>query len=143
MEINCISKKVYIPCSDNVCIPKIKLKVNNNIVIVEVVDKLGTGLEGLKNYKYLPENFGMLFVYDIPVRAEFWNKDTSLALDIAFLDCSGIIMEINVLEPYDETIIESTSNKVRYAIELNKGWFKKNNVVVGMKFCQLISILDK
>ena len=80
----------------------------------------------------------MLFVFDIPVKADFWNKDVSFAIDIAFLDCSGTILEINELNAYDKTIIKSNSNKVRYAIELNKGWFKKNNVVVGMKFCQCI-----
>jgi uncharacterized membrane protein (UPF0127 family) len=139
MIANCASKKIYIPCSNDICKTFIKLKVNNIILTAEVVDKLGTGTKGLSVYKFLPENSGMLFVYDIPVKAAFWNKNVSFALDIAFLDCSGTILEINELKPYDdETTIESNSNKVRYAIELNQGWFKKNNVVVGMKFCQCI-----
>jgi uncharacterized membrane protein (UPF0127 family) len=138
MIINCASKKIYIPCSNNNCKIIIKLKVNNIITTSEVVDKLGTGSEGLSKYKFLPENSSMLFVYDIPVKAAFWNKNVPFSIDIAFLDCSGTILEINELKANDETIVESNSNKVRYVIELNKGWFKKNNVLVGMKFCQCI-----
>ena len=80
----------------------------------------------------------MFFIYDIPVTAYFWNKGVSFGIDLAFLDCSGTILEITQLKPYDEITIESTSNKVRYAIELNEGWFKKRNIVSGMKFYQYI-----
>ena len=136
--MQCYSKKLFIPCSsyNNRIIRK--LKINNFNIKVNVVDKLGTGSEGLAIYKFLPKNNGMLFIYDIPVTAYFWNKDVSFGVDLAFLDCSGTILEIIQLKPYDEIIIESTSNKVRYAIELNEGWCKKRNIVSGMKFYQHI-----
>ena len=62
----------------------------------------------------------MLFIYDIPVTAYFWNKGVSYGIDLAFLDCSGTILEITQLKPNDETTIKSTSDKVIYAIELNE-----------------------
>jgi len=130
------SKKSYIPCSYSSKIPIINLKIGNYIASVEVIDKLGSGTIGLMNRNYLPENHGMLFVFDVPIKAYFWNKNTPIALDIAFLDCKGTILEIFQLNPNDETTIESTSDKVFYAIELNKGWFAKNNIVPGMKIYQ-------
>jgi uncharacterized membrane protein (UPF0127 family) len=89
------------------------------------------------NRNYLPENNGMLFVFDVPIKAYFWNKNTPIALDIAFLDCKGTILEIFQLNPNDENTIESTSDKVFYALELNKGWFNKHNIVPGMKIYQI------
>lgn len=138
MKKKCYSKKLFIPCSNCNCKIISTLKINNFKVTVEVVDKLGTGSKGLADIDYLPENYGMLFIYDIPVTAYFWNKGVSYAIDLAFLDCSGTILEINQLEPYDETTIKSISDKVRYTIELNKGWFKKHNVVPGMKIYQCL-----
>jgi uncharacterized membrane protein (UPF0127 family) len=37
------------------------------------------------------------------------------------------------LNPNDETPIESTTNNVIYAIEVNQGWFAARNIVPGMK----------
>ena len=78
----------------------------------------------------------MLFVFNEPIKVYFWNKNTPLALDIAFIDREGIILEILKLNPFDETIIQSISNKVYYALELNQGWFAKHNITAGMKIYQ-------
>lgn len=117
-------------------IQNVNLKIGNYIVSVEVVDKLESIILGLMYRNNLPENHGMLFVYDEPIKASFWNKNTKIALDIGFIDSQGTILEIFHLNPYDETLIESTTDKVLYAIELNKGWFNKHNIVPGMKIYQ-------
>ena len=88
------SKKSYIPCSYSGKIPIINLIIGNYIATVEVIDKLGSGTIGLMNRNYLPENYGMLFVFDVPIKAYFWNKNTKIAIDIAFLDSQGTILEI-------------------------------------------------
>ena len=125
--------KSYILSYNTNYIQIIQLKIGNFTVIVEVVDKLETITLGLMYRNYLPENNGMLFVFDKPIKASFWNKNTPLALDVAFLDKQGTILEILHLNPHDETIIESTSDKVCYALELNKGWFNKHNIIPGMR----------
>ena len=117
-------------------IQNVNLKIGNYIVSVEVVDKLESIILGLMYRNNLPENHGMLFVYDEPIKASFWNKNTKIALDIGFIDSQGTILEIFHLNPYDETLIESTTDKFLYAIELNKGLFNKHNIVPGMKIYQ-------
>ena len=122
-----------VSCVLSQSLPITNLKIKDNILSVEVVDKFGTGSRGLSGRTFLAENNGMLFIYDIPVQGEFWNKDTPLALDLVFLDKNGIILEINKLIPNDETIISSKSNNIFYAIEANKGWFSNNGINLGDK----------
>ena len=98
----------------------------------EVTDQLGSGSLGLMGRTYLPPNDGMLFIYNIPVKASFWNKNTPIPLDIAFINCSGTILEIFHMAANDETIIESTLD-VSYALEVNEGWFAARNIIPGTK----------
>jgi uncharacterized membrane protein (UPF0127 family) len=114
----------------------IHLQIGNYIVKVEIVDNIESKTLGLMYRNNLPENNGMLFVFNEPIKVYFWNKNTPLALDIAFIDREGIILEILKLNPFDETIIQSISNKVYYALELNQGWFAKHNITAGMKIYQ-------
>ncbi len=114
----------------------INLQIGNYIVKVEIVDNIESKTLGLMYRNNLPENNGMFFVFNEPIKAYFWNKNTPLALDIAFIDREGIIIEILKLNPFDETIIQSISNKVYYALELNQGWFAKHNITAGMKIYQ-------
>jgi uncharacterized membrane protein (UPF0127 family) len=109
------------------------LQIKNNKLTVEVVSRLGTGNYGLSGRTFLPENNGMLFVFDIVSRVSFSNKDTALDLDLAFLDTNGIILEIAQLIANDKTIINSKSDKIVYAIETNVGWINKNGIQVGDK----------
>jgi uncharacterized membrane protein (UPF0127 family) len=37
------------------------------------------------------------------------------------------------MRPYDETLIQSSSDKIRYAIEVNAGWFDRHQVKPGAK----------
>jgi len=122
-----------IPCSGNHALEIVSLKIGAYEITAEVTDKLGSGGLGLMGRTQLAENHGMMFIFDIPIKAHFWNKNTPLALDIAFLDCSGTILEIFQLNPYDETPVGSTTNNVIYAIEVNQGWFAARNIVPGMK----------
>ena len=75
----------------------------------------------------------MLFNFDKPRKARFWMKNTSIPLDIAYLNSEKVILEIYNLAPYSENIIESNSNQIAYALEVNKDWFLKNEIKVGEK----------
>ncbi len=81
--------------------------------------------------KSLAENSGMLFYFDKPQPVGFWMKNTLIPLSIAYLDEKGEILEIYPLTPLDETPTTSRSYRVKYALEMNQGWFKKNGVKPG------------
>lgn len=85
---------------------------------------------GLMNRKHLSKNQGMLFKFPFNTRLSFWMKDTYIPLDIAFLDENGKILQIEEMIPLSTRPIYSKSS-CKYALEVNKGWFKDNGVKEG------------
>jgi len=83
---------------------------------------------GLMFVKELPENEGMIFIYDAPMRASFWMKNTFIPLDLAFFDKDGVLTEIKNLYPHNLDSVKSARSDIAYCIEMNSGWFKKNAV---------------
>ena len=87
---------------------------------------------GLMFRESLGKDSGMLFVFKEAGEKSFHMTNTTIPLDIAFINEDGIIESIKELKPLDETHIFSDA-KVLYAIEVNRGWFTENNVQVGDK----------
>jgi len=86
---------------------------------------------GLSNRVKLPENHGMLFIYPTLGPRTFWMKDTHIPLSIAFLDDSGLILSIHQMTPMQTDERYRSSQPVRYALEVNQGWFAENGIGVG------------
>lgn len=87
---------------------------------------------GLKNRKYLSKNEGMLFRFPQPHYLSFWMESTYLPLEIAFLSNDGRILQIEEMVPLSTKAIRSRK-PCKYALEVNRGWFKENNIDVGCK----------
>lgn len=111
---------------------KITIKIKECKLIVEVADTDLTRSTGLMFRKELGKDKGMLFVFGTERNVSFWMKNTSIPLSIAFIDKNGIITEILDLKPNDLTSKKS-KKKVKYALEVNQGYFKKNNIKAGDK----------
>jgi uncharacterized membrane protein (UPF0127 family) len=110
-----------------------KLRIGDHQLTVEVADSPGEQALGLMNREFLPPDRGMIFVFEEPKQAFFWMKNTSIPLDVAFLDSEGVILEILPLVPFEETRVASKSDKVAYAIETNRDWFASRGLKPGMK----------
>jgi len=74
----------------------------------------------------------MLFSYPHDRILTFWMKNTTIPLSIAFIDKNKKIVQIEDLVPLSEESIKSNV-KVKWALEVNKGWFSKNSIKVGDK----------
>ena len=61
---------------------------------VEIADTDAERLKGLQGRETLPQDRGMLFLYDECRYLSFWMKGTPLSLDMAFLDRNGAILDI-------------------------------------------------
>ncbi len=75
---------------------------------------------------------GMLFVYDSPAIRCFWMKNTLLPLSIAFIADDGSIVNIAEMQPQSEQS-HCSDSPVRYALEMNQGWFAKRHIGTGFK----------
>ena len=110
-----------------------RLKIGDHQLVVEVADTPDEQVMGLMNRDSLPADRGMIFVFEEPKKAFFWMKNTSIPLDVAFLDSDGVILEILPLVPFEETRVASKSDKVAYAIETNRDWFASRGLKPGLK----------
>ena len=110
-----------------------RLRIGDHKLTVEVADTPGEQALGLMNRESLPTDRGMIFVFEEPKKASFWMRNTSIPLDLAFLDSEGVILEILPLVPFEETPVQSQSTKVAYAIETNRDWFASRGLKPGAK----------
>lgn len=85
---------------------------------VELAETEAEKEEGLQGIKNLPDDQGMLFVYDKPQTVGFWMKDTLIPLDIIFIDEDQEVISIYQGKPEDETIVEE--DNVKYVLEVNQ-----------------------
>ncbi|MCG7342811.1 DUF192 domain-containing protein [Sporosarcina sp. ACRSL] len=102
-------------------------------LIVQVADTQSEIAFGLMFVEILPENEGMLFVFPSKIYGGFWMKNTLIPLSIAFIDSDGEILKILDMEPCigDNCPIYDPLLSYHYAIEVNRGWFEKNQIKEG------------
>lgn len=100
---------------------------------MEIADTPQASENGLMFRDSLPEDRGMLFLFEQPKRASFWMRNTKIPLSIAYVDSAGTILEIKSMQPLDETVVPSASEQVTYALEVNQGWFARHGISVGAK----------
>src|SRR3990172_12921864 len=108
------------------------LKAEKKQLYCEVAETDQEKHRGLMFRDKLAQDECMIFLYDAPIMFSFWMKNTYIPLSIAFVDENLRIMEIFDMKPFDENIVRSTIPGI-YAIEANRGWFKKNIVNQGSK----------
>lgn len=102
---------------------------------VEVADTPEKLARGLMFRKKIEDGEGMLFVFTESSYRTFWMKNTYVDLSIAFLNQFKNIVDIQ--DMFVPSMIEKniptyqSREPAMYAIEVPKGWFKKNNIKIG------------
>lgn len=106
------------------------IRIGGVEVTAEIADNQELRAEGLMHRDSLPPNHGMLFVYGTAEVRSFWMRNTRLPLDIAFIDASGVIINIEQMEPQSDQNYYS-QGPMMYALEMDQGWFEANGVGPG------------
>ena len=97
----------------------IKLKINDKEYNVLVAQSEEEKERGLQDVIELDSDEGMLFIYTQPQTLEFWMHETSLHLDIIFIDEDWKVKSVQQGTPFDDTIL--SCDDVQYVLELNQG----------------------
>jgi len=87
---------------------------------------------GLMFRQNMPNHEGMLFVFDEASTQCFWMRNTLIPLSIAFLADDGTVVNIADMKPQSDES-HCSAKPVRYALEMNVGWFAKRGVKPGSK----------
>jgi len=112
--------------------PQIELAIGKHRLTAEVASNDPDRMQGLMHRRMLPENRGMLFVFRDIAHHGMWMMNTYIPLSVAFIDEAGTIVNIEDMQPH--TRDSHTAKKpVRYALEMNLGWFRKRGIGPGMK----------
>ncbi len=93
---------------------------------------------GLMFRENLPQQEGMLFVFEQPAVQCFWMKNTLIPLTAAFVADDGRIVNLADMQP-QTTDSHCSEAPVRYVLEMNQGWFarkglRKGAVLAGAPF---------
>lgn len=112
-------------------LPAISVRIGQVPATLEVADNDDSRSAGLMFRESLETDHGMLFIMPQIAPAGFWMKNTLIPLSIAFLAPDGTILEIHDMEPRSEKITRSRFPQIAFAIEMEQGWFSKNNILPG------------
>lgn len=125
---------IFLPIKLNACdgsLLKIKFNGLFKELNVELADTSSERKKGLMFRESLPNDFGMLFVYDRPQKVGFWMKNTLIPLDIAFANKRGqVIKLVRNTKPLSLKLIDGGEN-VQFVLEINAGMSEKINLFEG------------
>ena len=119
----------FLSTSENLILAKIGEKE----ILLEVANTQALRADGLMGVKALEYNQGMIFIWPNASRKCMWMKNTLIDLSVAFIDRDRKITEIKELQSESLESICSSRGNIIAAIEMNKGWFKDNNIELGVK----------
>jgi uncharacterized membrane protein (UPF0127 family) len=107
------------------------IKIGDQIVKMQIAALPAEQERGLMFRQSLGRDEGMLFVFARSQPMAFWMRNTVVPLDIGYIDAQGVLREIYPLYPRDERSVASRSRDLRFALEVNQGWFKERGVKPG------------
>lgn len=93
------------------------IRIGNKEYNVKEVTTPEDKAKGLSGVESLPEDEGMLFIFDPPEDVKFWMKDTLIPLDIIFINEDQEVVKVHQGIPNDETLIEVPN--IAYVLEVN------------------------
>lgn len=110
----------------------IPVTIGGNVIQAELATTLAERQTGLMGRAVLPDTAGMLFVFSVSQLLSFWMYETPVDLDIAFLDSTKTILNIDEMTA-NTTVTHQSNGLARYALEMRRGWFSSHGITAGTK----------
>lgn len=108
------------------------------VVDVEIAETDKARSQGLMFRRSLPENAGMLFVFEEESSWGFWMKNTLIPLSIGFIDSKWQLLQILDMKVAPDPVngpFETYTPEVRYryALEVSQGFFQRHGITPGAR----------
>lgn len=116
--------------------PTLRLTIDGHVLLAELARTPNERMRGLMQRNFLPNNHGMLFVFEAPQRVCMWMKDTPLPLSVAFFDARGVVLNIADMQPLSLEP-HCAAGDALYALEMAQGWFSSRRVRPGSRILGL------
>lgn len=113
-------------------LPRAQLSAGLYLIHTEVADTFVSRMQGLMHRESMGANDGMLFVFDEPGIQCMWMKNTLIPLSVAYIADDGSIVNIEDMKPQTEDA-HCAKRPVRFALEMNRGWFSSKGMGAGTK----------
>jgi uncharacterized membrane protein (UPF0127 family) len=113
-------------------LPRVRLAAGMHQIDAQVALSPDQRATGLMYRKQMPQQEGMLFVFEEPGVQCFWMKNTMLPLTAAFVSDDGEIVNLADMKP-QTTDSHCSSRPVRFVLEMNQGWFSKKGIKPGTR----------
>ncbi|MDB5864504.1 MAG: hypothetical protein JWO70_2310 [Betaproteobacteria bacterium] len=113
-------------------LPETTLTIGGHKLVAEVASNDAQRSTGLMHRRMLPENRGMLFIFQDVAMHGMWMMNTFVPLSVAFLDREGTIINIEDMQPQTQNS-HTAAKPAKYALEMNLGWFAKRGIKPGAK----------
>lgn len=110
--------------------PIMELTAGFHRIEAEVASTPQTRAQGLMHRRDMPQQHGMLFVFTQEAQHCMWMRNTLIPLAVAFLDDSGRILNVEEMQPQNESN-HCAARPARYALEMNAGWFAQRGLKRG------------
>lgn len=97
---------------------KIDIKIGNKEYEVLVAETEEEKTKGLQDVEELDDDEGMLFVYNEPQQVVFWMQDTTVPLDIIFINDDFEVISVQKGVPLSEDLL--SEDNVLYVLEVSQ-----------------------
>ena len=109
----------------------VDMQIGSREYTLEIANTDKTRQRGLMERDSMPEDHGMIFVFEEERELNFWMKNTRFPLEILYLDAGGQVVSIDQMKPYDTKTEHPSARPAKYAIELNVGQVARSGIKVG------------
>ncbi len=107
---------------------------NSQCVEVELAVTNEQLRQGLQHRKSLGKNNGMLFVFERPVKADFWMKHTLIPLDMIWMDTDKKVIYIQKnAQPCVQDVCPTygPDQDALFVLEVNAGYTDQHQILIG------------
>lgn len=124
------------PAAD-AALPVVTLLVGDTPVRAEVARTPEQMERGLGFRDSLPDDAGMLFVFNFPSRFQFWMRGMRFALDFIWIDGDGTVREVTADVPPEPGVPDQELRRyqpaydVTYVLEVNAGFAARHGIAPG------------